>query len=316
MTMTNAQIATTNLGVGIIGCGVISPFYLDALPREPRLSLAGLCDREPERLAGPRSAGVPTYLDYRLLLGERDLDAVIINLPNHIHFPVARAALLAGKHVCCEKPLTLSVAEAEELHQLAAARGLVVHTAFHRRYNRNFLSGLTKVPSLDQVKAVSARYLESIRDHAGADCWYLEPDYSGGGCIADNGPNIYDALSHFLGRLTVTGARLGLDQRGIDMSAQVELRNDLGIPVSVQLDWAFPGEDKRIEIFLKDGSTISIDFLTGFPEFKSSLRHEYEGVLMAFADAVVAGQSDTAGIDAVRLVDESYALARKPGGAQ
>src|SRR6185436_13678168 len=78
---------------------------------------------------GARSGGEDLHVDrverdYRTLIADKSIDAIHICTPNALHFQIAKAALEAGKHVVCEKPLAVSVAEARELVALAAKTGL------------------------------------------------------------------------------------------------------------------------------------------------------------------------------------------------
>jgi predicted dehydrogenase len=109
----------------IVGCGYVADYYLATLPNHPGLELAGVFDRDPERLR--RFAAhhrVRTYGSYGELLRDPGVE-LVANLTNpRSHFEVSRDALEAGKHVYSEKPLATSFGEAERLVQLAESRGL------------------------------------------------------------------------------------------------------------------------------------------------------------------------------------------------
>ncbi|WP_028595984.1 Gfo/Idh/MocA family protein [Paenibacillus assamensis] len=297
------------LNIGMIGMGVISKYYVDALTN--RLSnpvLTAVCDLNESRLQPFREKGISSYLDYQELLKRDDIHAVVINVPNDKHFEICKQALLAGKHVCCEKPMTLKLDEARQLVELSRAAKLTMFTAFHRRYNVHFEKALERLTSLEDVSFVTASYLEKIEEHAGDDQWYLQPERCGGGCVADNGPNVYDTLAFFLGHMKVQSVDITRDERNIDMEARVELVTEEGIPVTVDLDWAYPnGEQKDVRIVFKDGGEIYIDMLDGFQQFKSSLFHEYEAILVDFVAKIEEGNCHGEdGYDAVRLVHETY----------
>jgi predicted dehydrogenase len=291
----------------MIGLGLIAPFYAAALDQISGAELAAVCDINPARIVPYRRAGLREFTDYRSLLACAEVDAVLINAPNDRHFALAGAALAAGKHVCCEKPLTTRLADAIELLDVARRSGKTLFTAFHRRYNRNFRLRLAELSDRSKIASVSAEYLERIEDHAGSDGWYLDPKRCGGGCIADNGPNVFDSLCSFLGPLTVTSVQV-VRNRSIDVKASVQLISHENIPVHVFLDWEYDqGEKKQLTVLLKDGQTIGVDFLEGFTEFKGSLWHEYEGVIEDFLGHVKRGQSDgLAGCEAARMVEAAY----------
>lgn len=294
------------LRVALVGLGVIARYYLAALERSPEFELVVACDRDPERLREARAMGVETSVDTESTLARPDLDAAVLTVPNDLHAELAASALGAGLHVCCEKPLTTSVAEARSLVELARDRGRTLFTALHRRYNSNFCDALGQIGDARIVRA-SAWYLEDIREHAGEDAWYLDPARCGGGCVADNGPNALDAVRVATGSLEVVSADIRRDARGVDMQAEIELRAP-SATAHVMLDWAFAGERKGIELELDDGRSVRADFLAGYPAFKSSLEHEYAGVVAGFRARVeAAGSHGEDGLELVELVESAYA---------
>jgi hypothetical protein len=82
------------------------------------------------------------------------------------------------------------------------------------------------------------------------------------------------------------------------------------VPVTIELDWAYDGELKDLMVETEDGERLTADMLDGFQAFKSSLEHEYVGVLRDFAARVASGEhGDEPGVAAVRFVERAYALA-------
>ncbi|MFP7736727.1 Gfo/Idh/MocA family protein [Priestia aryabhattai] len=295
--------------VGIIGMGVISKFYVDALKNKLKShALVAVCDLNMERLKPFNNSEILCFTNYHDLLAQKNIDAVIVNVPNDKHFEICRDALLAGKHVCCEKPMTLTLNEANQLVAISHETNLTLFTAFHRRYNIHFVKALKEFGSISEIKSVHANYLELIEEHAGHDKWYLQPERCGGGCVADNGPNVFDTLSFFLGKMVVTSANITRDEHNVDVKSSINLKNDYEVTISVDLDWAYQqGEKKDIYITLKDGREIYVDMLKNFTEFKSSLYHEYEEILIDFKKQIASGCCHgEEGLDAVRLVQETY----------
>ena len=111
----------TTTTIGVIGCGYWGPNLLRNFAENEAAQLRWICDTDETRLAamGRRYPGARTTSDCRELIDDPELDAVVIVTPVATHFQLARDALLAGKHVLVEKPLTSTVREAEELIQLA-----------------------------------------------------------------------------------------------------------------------------------------------------------------------------------------------------
>jgi predicted dehydrogenase len=126
------------LRIGVLGAARIAPNALLKPAREvPEVTVAAVAARDPARArAFARKHGVARVHDsYAELVADPDLDAVYVPLPNSGHAEWTLAALAAGRHVLCEKPLTANAGEARAVADAAAASGLVVMEAFHYRYH-------------------------------------------------------------------------------------------------------------------------------------------------------------------------------------
>src|SRR5688572_24808780 len=95
------------ISVGVVGCGYWGPNLLRNFRSLPNCRVKAMCDLSEVRLAHMRSvySGVKAYTDYKHLLNGINLDAIAVAAPVRHHFPLAKAALLAGKHVLIEKPM-------------------------------------------------------------------------------------------------------------------------------------------------------------------------------------------------------------------
>lgn len=295
--------------LGIVGLGVISRYYLAALTgpqAPPDLRLTAVCDLS-SGVLDPYRESLACFADHRALLAAGAVDAVVVNVPNDAHHPIVSDVLTAGLPVCVEKPLATTLDQGEELVALARRRGLPLLTAFHRRYNDNVLALLGRI-GRRPVRHLRVRYHERIEDHVGRDRWYLDPARCGGGCVADNGPNAIDLVHLVLGPVGLDRAEVTRDAGGVDRQATVDLRAASGATARVELDWSYPhGEAKDVRVELADGGVDGADMLAGHPAFKSSLAHEYVGVLRHFADILrgrVASWPD--GLAPLRLVTEVY----------
>ncbi|HEY3104773.1 MAG TPA: Gfo/Idh/MocA family oxidoreductase [Pyrinomonadaceae bacterium] len=107
--------------IGVIGCGYWGPNLLRNFSENEAAQVAWICDTDQTRLAamGRRYPAARTTSDYQKLISDPDLDAIAVVTPVATHYQIAKEALLAGKHVLVEKPLTATVREAEELIELA-----------------------------------------------------------------------------------------------------------------------------------------------------------------------------------------------------
>lgn len=125
----------TAVKVGIAGTGFIGPAHIEAL-RRLGIQIAGLCEDTPEHARQKTEIlGLPkAYESYEAMLADPQITAVHLATPNHLHYPQAKAALLAGKHVICEKPLAMNSQQTAELVKLAREKGLVGVVNFNLRF--------------------------------------------------------------------------------------------------------------------------------------------------------------------------------------
>ncbi len=140
------------VGVAVVGCGYWGPNLVRNFFDTPDCRVVTVCDTSPTRLEAMqrRHPSVSTTSSFDDVLRDRTVDAIAIATPVQTHAPLARRALKAGKHVLIEKPMTTSVAEAEELVELAARKALVlmvdhtfVYTGAVRRIKQLIDSGET-----------------------------------------------------------------------------------------------------------------------------------------------------------------------------
>jgi len=130
--------ANDTVTIGIIGTGSRGCHLLQIINTIPGLEVAAVCDiYEPHLQRGLKLAGgkVPAYKDYRKLLGQKDLDAVLIATPLNWHARMSIDALQAGKDVFCEKTMTYSVEEAREVVGWVRRTGRVFQVGHQRRYS-------------------------------------------------------------------------------------------------------------------------------------------------------------------------------------
>lgn len=125
----------THLTAAVIGTGFIGPVHIEGL-RRAGVRVAGVLGSSASRsLEAAQALGLPRgYTSLDDLLGDAEVDVVHITTPNRFHFAQASAALRAGKHVLCEKPLAMDSSESEELVQIARDSGLAAGVNYNLRY--------------------------------------------------------------------------------------------------------------------------------------------------------------------------------------
>ncbi len=187
----------------IVGTGFIGPAHLEALRRLPYVEVTALVEVN-QQLADEKAKllGIPNAYTFEDMLKQSDIDVVHICTPNFLHFAQAKAVLLAGKHVICEKPLAVKIEEAEELVALAAEKGLVNAVHFNLRYYPMVrqMKTMREKGELGDVYSVMGSYLQDWLFLQTDYNWRLEPDKSGDSrAIADIGSHLLDITEYVTG---------------------------------------------------------------------------------------------------------------------
>ncbi|MGX7827617.1 Gfo/Idh/MocA family protein [Actinokineospora sp. 24-640] len=207
------------IGIGMIGHAFMGAVHSQAwrsvhrffpVALAPRLAV--LCGRDAARTrdAAARLGWAVAETDWRAAVARDDVQLVDICTPGDTHAEIALAALAAGKHVLCEKPLANSVAEAEAMATaaaVAATKGVRSMVAFN--YRRVPALGLARrlvaEGRLGQIRHVRAVYLQDwLADETAPMTWRLRKDKAGSGSLGDLGAHIVDAAQWVTGQL-VTG---------------------------------------------------------------------------------------------------------------
>ena len=178
---------------------------MEALRRLGFVEVAALADADQETAeAKAAQLAVPkAYGDYRRLLADESIQAVHVCTPNHLHYEISKAALAAGKHVICEKPLATTAGEAGELVALAAEAGLVNAVHFNLRYYPlvHEARAMAARGELGEILAVHGSYLQDWLFYETDYNWRLDPAQSGNSrAVADIGSHWLDLVEFITGR--------------------------------------------------------------------------------------------------------------------
>ena len=189
--------------VGVAGLGFIGPAHIEALRRIPGIEVVAISENN-EELAKSKAEqlGIPNYFGNFNDLIKEEIDCVHICTPNFLHFEMAKAALLAGKHVVCEKPLATTIAEGEELLKLANAKGLIHAVHFNIRYYPlvRQMKVMREKGELGEIYSIIGSYLQDWLFYATDYNWRLEPELSGKSkAVADIGSHLMDLLEYISG---------------------------------------------------------------------------------------------------------------------
>ncbi|MBA3794516.1 MAG: Gfo/Idh/MocA family oxidoreductase [Rubrobacter sp.] len=246
------------LRVGVVGLGYAGEQHLKnfvKMPNVEAVALAGLEEgrlRELGGLYGVRNL----YRSWEELVARDDLDVVSIGAPNHLHAPIAIAALKGGKHVLCEKPLARTGAEAEGIVRAATEADRAVHIAFTQR-ERGDVQALKRhvdEGNLGRIYHAKATWMRR-NGIPGMGGWFTSKEMAGGGPLIDLGVHMIDMALYLMGEPEVetvscaTYAELGPRGRGG--------RADFGL---MQGDSPYEVEDLATAfIRLSGGATLNLE---------------------------------------------------------
>jgi predicted dehydrogenase len=188
----------------IFGTGFMGRVHLEAVRRLEFVEVAAIAGRneEPARRLGAGFSIFKITTDYRDILRDPAIDAVHICTPNAQHFPMAKDALQAGKHVICEKPLATSVQDGRELVALAAQQGLRDCVCHNLRFYPMVqqMRALREAGDLGEILAVQGTYFQDWLLYE--TDWNWRVDASAGGpsrSMADIGSHWFDLAEHVTG---------------------------------------------------------------------------------------------------------------------
>ena len=203
------------LAVGMVGHAFMGAAHSQAWRNAPRFfdlplvpAMQVVCGRDAARVAeaADRLGWAETETDWRRLVTRPDIDVIDICTPGDTHAEIAIAALEAGKHVLCEKPLANTVAEAEEMTaaaETAAADGVRAMVGFtYRRVPAIALARrLVAEGRVGEIRHVRAQYLQDwIADPEAPLSWRLDKAKAGSGALGDIGAHIIDLTQHITGQ--------------------------------------------------------------------------------------------------------------------
>ncbi len=183
--------------IGIIGCGgIANGKHMPSYRGNPDCEMVAFCDIiEEKAIKANKTFGnenTQYYTDYRELLKREDIDAVSVCTPNFNHCEISCAALLAGKHVLCEKPMAMNYAEALKMIEARDKSGKILTIGYQNRYNgKNAL--LKKFVDQDYFGEVYYAEAIALRRRA-VPTWgvFLDVEKQGGGPLIDIGTHALD----------------------------------------------------------------------------------------------------------------------------
>jgi predicted dehydrogenase len=237
-------VAKKTLRIALVGVGAAAQInHLPALKKLEDVELAALCDRDPEKAGRvAQRFGVPTsYTRFEELLADDSIDAVDLTTPNYLHAPMAIAALEAGKHVLCERPLARSGAEAAAMAKAAKQQDRLLMCALQHRFrpDAQLLRKFVDKGDLGEIFLAKGGWLRQ-KTEWDSDEWRAQKRESGGGVVLDLGFQMIDLSLWVLGDAKVGSvtASVHRSRKGeVEDSATAFLRLESGATLTLELTW-------------------------------------------------------------------------------
>jgi predicted dehydrogenase len=314
--------------IGLIGAGGIAGAHVAGYRRNPEtVEFAAIAD--PVRESAEKRRGedehVRTYADYREMIAAGGLDAVDICLPHHLHAEAIIAAADAGLHVLCEKPLCLTLDEADAIAAAAERNGVTIMCAHNQLFQPAVAAAKALVDSGALGRVYEVRTTDSFFNDFTLESmgWRARAATAGGGELIDTGYHPLYLLQHFAGgsptEVAAMLSRHRLEFMEGEDSAQVLVRYDNGVVGHVTTSWAYEpavGTEKFSLVAEKgslssDGTTLHTRIRGEQPEVATfEPVHEFAAEVAHFAECILEGrrpiQTHTEGIEVLGVILAAY----------
>lgn len=243
--------------VGIIGAGGISAFHISGYKLLENVELYAVCDINEQRAKEcAEKNNIPyVFTDFNEMLKLGELDAVSVCTWNSVHAPATIAALKAGKHVLCEKPMAIDAKEALEMSNAEKASGKLLMMGFVRRFGNDakILKDFIDNGMMGDIYYAKASYLRRFGCPGG---WFGNKKLSGGGPLIDLGVHVIDLVRYLMGKpsaISVSGATFN------KLGARSNIKGAKGY-VCADSGEVFDVEDMAVAMIkFNNGSVLSVE---------------------------------------------------------
>ncbi len=258
------------LKVGIIGCGSIAQHrHLPEYEANPYVQIVAVCDSNKKRAKKiANNYGVNMYTDYNELINCEELDAVSVCTPNHLHASISIAALQAGIHVLCEKPMATSKADAEMMIGAAEKSGKKLMIG----HNQRFVASHQKAKQMIKSGAIGKIYsFRTAFGHSGPEnwsvdgkeSWFFKKEEAFLGAMGDLGVHKADLIRYILNEeITEVGAFVETSAKtfsNVDDCAVCILKSESGIIGTLAASWSYVSKEDNSTIIYGEKATLRLE---------------------------------------------------------
>ncbi len=244
--------------IGIVGCGQIGRWHLDAYVKNPDSEIVAVADTNFQRAETfAQEVNARAYRSHKEMLEHEALDGVSICTVPATHRDISLDVLNAGVNVLCEKPCAVSAAQADEMFRKAQERNLLLLTAFKFRFHDEVQRAKKLIESGSLGKILNFRMMfGGYFDMAGT--WYAQREFAGGGVIMDDGPHTVDLIHHLFGEVeSLEGVMFNHQALEVEDTAKLTFRLVNGIVGTADLSWSFAVPAQTyLEIYGENGAAL------------------------------------------------------------
>ncbi len=245
------------INVAIIGCGQIGRSHLDAYKQNPHIKLVACVDTDLSRAEqfARDAAGAKVYSTHQALLENESVQVASVCTVPSTHRQIVCDLLEAGVHVLCEKPLAMTVSEAQVMLAKAQEKNRLLITAFKLRFFEEVIKTKELLEKGTLGKILNIRLIfGGYMDMAGT--WFVKKEISGGGVIMDNGPHAIDLIQYLFGEMdSVDTQALDAKNVGIEDTAKINFSLKSGVKGTIDVSWAaWVTPDHYLEIYGDEGA--------------------------------------------------------------
>ncbi|ARK31222.1 Gfo/Idh/MocA family protein [Halalkalibacter krulwichiae] len=260
----------SKIKVGVIGCGSIAKHrHLPEYANNNNVEIIAVCDIVKERVSEiAKEYQAIAYTDYEELLANPEVDAVSVCTPNYLHAPISIAALQAGKHVLCEKPMATSIKDAEQMIEAAKESNKKLMIA----HNQRFVPSHQKARQLIEKGEVGKIYsFRTAFGHGGPEgwsadgvnSWFFKKEQAYIGALGDLGVHKTDLLRFILGEeFTDVGAFVETSSKenaDVDDTAVCVLKTESGIIGTLAASWSYVSKEDNSTIIYGENAILRLE---------------------------------------------------------
>ena len=223
--------------IAIIGCGKRGKTHLRNYSKINNVEIVAICDVN-KNITFDR--GIKYYQDFKLMIGSEKIDAVSICTPTNEHYPIALYCLSKGIHILCEKPITLTIKQAQELSRISQKKKLILQVGYHLKFDNliNKLKLIIDSKELGEILMIRARQSHNwggLKPFG----WLLDKSKSGGGTIIDNAShylNLFEYLLVNIEEIHAFSNNLSF-KKDVEDNAIITMKFKTGILGEIETSW-------------------------------------------------------------------------------